>query len=78
MYHPELPHDPDRVPEELNALREALAEQGILPDTKRSNHKRFLSLCLAGSDTGDGNDGAGKVSDVSSQPSSPSLPSQIS
>lgn len=27
MYHPELPHDPDRVPEELNALREALAEQ---------------------------------------------------
>ena len=27
MYHPELPHDSDRVPEELNSLRETLAEQ---------------------------------------------------
>lgn len=69
---------PAQLSRYLQSHKDTLAAQGILLDTKRSNHKRFLSLCLAGSDTGDGNDGAGKVSDVSSQPSSPSLPSQIS
>lgn len=67
---------PAQLSRYLQSHREALAAQGILLDTKRSNQKRFLSLCLAGSDTGDGNDGAGKVSDVPSQPSSPSLSSQ--
>lgn len=69
---------PAQLSRYLQSHKDTLAAQGILLDTKRSNHKRFLSLCLAGSDTGDGNDGAGKVSDVPSQPSSPSLPSQIS
>lgn len=69
---------PAQLSRYLQSHKDTLAAQGILLDTKRSNQKRFLSLCLAGSDTGDGNDGAGKVSDVSSQLSSPSLPSQIS
>lgn len=69
---------PAQLSRYLQSHREALAAQGILLDTKRSNQKRFLSLCLAGSDSGDGNDGAGKVSDMPSQPSSPSLSSQVS
>lgn len=69
---------PAQLSRYLQSHREALAAQGILLDTKRSNQKRFLSLCLAESDTGDGNDGVGKVSDVPSQPSSPSLTSQAS
>lgn len=72
---------PAQLSRYLQSHKDALAAQGILLDTKRSNHKRFLSLCLTESDTGDGNDGCdsgGQARDVPSQPSSPSLSSQAS
>lgn len=72
---------PAQLSRYLQSHKDALAAQGILLDTKRSNHKRFLSLCLTESDTGDGNDGCdsgGQAPDVPSQPSSPSLSSQVS
>lgn len=72
---------PAQLSRYLQNHREALAAQGILLDTKRSNQKRFLSLCLAGSDAGDGNDGCdsgNQLRDMPLQPSSSSLPSQAS
>ena len=72
---------PAQLSRYLQSHREALAAQGILLDKKRSNHKRFLSLCLAESNTGDGNDGCdsgNQLRDMPSQPSSSSLPSQVS
>lgn len=72
---------PAQLSRYLQSHKDALAAQGILLDTKRSNHKRFLSLCLAESNTGDGNDACdsgGQPRDIPLQPSSPSLPSQVS
>lgn len=72
---------PAQLSRYLQSHREALAAQGILLDTKRSNQKRFLSLCLARSDTGDSNDACDngfKAPDMPSQPSLPLLSSQVS
>ena len=69
---------PAQLSRYLQSHKATLAAQGILLDTKRSNQKRFLSLCLAGSDAGDGNDGCDSGGQARDVPSSPSLSSQAS